>query len=80
VRFEPDLHRGLQGCEEGLLAAAAKQAYASHDGDGEVPGMPPGLDFYLERVELVADTTVIHQDEASGDVFALELGRLHVTR
>jgi sulfate permease, SulP family len=79
VRFEPDLDRGLQRCEEGLLAemAAASQA-AAPDGDGVVAGMPAGLGAYLERVELAEDTTLLHQDEAPGDVFVLESGRLRV--
>jgi SulP family sulfate permease len=80
VRFEPDLDRGLQRCEEGLLAQAAADAPApaSPDGDGVVAGMPEGLSPYLERVELTPDTTLIHQDEAPGDIFVLEAGRLRV--
>ena len=79
VRFAPDLDRGLQRCEEGLLAAAAAERElepASPDGDGA--GMPSGLDPYLERIELAEGTTLIHQDEAPGDVFVLESGRLRV--
>jgi SulP family sulfate permease len=78
VRFEPDLDRGLQRCEEGLLADAAAEPAASPDGDGVVAGMPAGLDAYLERVALAPDTTLLHQDEAPGDVFVLESGRLRV--
>jgi sulfate permease, SulP family len=78
VRFEPDLDRGLQRCEEGLLATVAPEQVASLDGDGVVAGMPEGLSPYLERVELTPDTTLIHQDEAPGDVFVLESGRLRV--
>src|SRR5262245_44584077 len=79
VRFEPDLDRGLQRCEEGLLAASvAEHAAVSPDGDGVVAGMPAGLSPYLDRVELAADITLIHQDEAPGDVFVLESGRLRV--
>jgi SulP family sulfate permease len=76
MRFEPDLDRGLQRCEEGLLAEVAASA-ASPDSD-VVAGMPAGLDAYLERVEVAPDTTLIHQDEAPGDVFVLESGRLRV--
>jgi len=75
VWFEPDLDRGLQRCEDGLLADVA--ATSSPDGDG-VAGMPSGLEPFLRRVELAADTTLIHQDEAPGDVFVLESGRLRV--
>jgi SulP family sulfate permease len=77
VRFEPDLDRGLQRCEEGLLAEATATA-GPPDGDGVVAGMPAGLDRFLERVELASGTTLLHQDEASGDVFVLEAGRLSV--
>ena len=89
VRFEADLDRGLQRCEEGLLASAAAEqatvdqataevATAAPGGNGTVAGMPPSLDAYLERIELSPDTTLIHQDEASGDVFVLKSGRLRV--
>jgi SulP family sulfate permease len=78
VMFETDLDRGLQRCEEGLLATASEQVAASPDGDGVVARMPAGLSSYLERVELGADTTLIHQDEAPGDIFVLEAGRLRV--
>ena len=78
LRFEPDLDRGLQRCEEGLLAEEAQTAVAGADIDGAVAGMPAGLDPYLERVELTEGTTLIRQDEAPGDVFVLESGRLSV--
>ena len=80
VRFEPDLDRGLQRCEEGLLAgaAAASKTAVSPDGDGAVAGMPAGLDPYLERIELAEGTVLIHQDDASGDVFLLQSGTLRV--
>lgn len=79
VRFETDLDRGLQWCEEGLLAgSAAVPGVAAPEVDGAVTRMPPGLDRYLERVELAQDTTLLHQDEAPGDVFVLESGRLRV--
>jgi len=77
LRFEPDLDRALQRCEEGLLAEQAVAA-AAPDGDGVVAGMPAALGPYLERVELAEGTTLIHQDEAPGDVFVLESGRLRV--
>jgi SulP family sulfate permease len=77
LRFEPDLDRALQRCEEGLLAEQAAAA-ATPDGDGVVAGMPAALGPHLERVELAEGTTLIHQDEAPGDVFVLESGRLRV--
>jgi len=80
LTFEPDLDRGLQRCEDGLLAQAAgtTTAAVSPDGDGVVARMPLGLDPYLERVELAEGATLLRQDEAPGDVFVLESGRLRV--
>ena len=78
VRFEPDLDRGLQRCEEGLLAAAEAEREPVPAADGSGPRMPLGLDPYLDRIELAEGTVLIHQDEASGDVFVLESGRLQV--
>ena len=77
VHFEPDLDRGLQRCEDRLLAEAAGQV-VSPDGDGAVAAMPGGIDPYLERIELAEGTTLLRQDEAPGDVFVLESGRLRV--
>lgn len=77
VSFEPDLDRGLQRCEEGLLAAAESDREPEPVAvDGA--RMPAGLDAYLERVELAQGAVLIHQDEASGDVFVLQSGRLQV--
>jgi sulfate permease, SulP family len=79
VRFEPDLDRGLQRCEEGLLEGAEPEpivvADASSDG---LAGMPPGLRTYLERRELSQGTVLLRQDEPPDDVFVLESGRLSV--
>jgi len=79
VSFEPDLDRGLQRVEDVLLAEAAAAAPASGEGEVQaVAGMPPGLEPYLERVELAEGATLIRQDDASGDVYVLESGRLVV--
>ena len=78
VRFEPDLDRGLQRCEEGLLAAAAEREPEPAAADGHGARMPAGLDPYLERVELAEGTVLIRQEDAPGDVFVLESGRLQV--
>jgi SulP family sulfate permease len=74
VRFEQDLDRGLERCEDALLAAVI-----SGDGaeDGEV-AMPPGLTRYLERRELAEGTVLIRQGDTTGDVYVLEAGRLAV--
>jgi sulfate permease, SulP family len=86
VRFEPDLDRALQRCEDALLEGGAGGP-ASLDGDrmdgdrapgGALAEMPPGLDAYLERESLDEGAVLIHQDEAPDDVFVLESGRLSV--
>ena len=76
VRFEPDLDRGLQRCEEGLLQGRAVEP-EDLDGDA-LAGMPAGLRPYLERVSLEDGEVVIRQDDPPDDVFVLESGRLRV--
>ncbi len=76
VRFEPDLDRGLQRCEEGLLEDAGAEPVPSAE-DG-LAGMPRGLRTYLERVTVPEGNVLIHQDESPDDVFVLESGRLRV--
>jgi SulP family sulfate permease len=76
VRFEPDLDRGLQRCEEGLLRDEAVQA-PEPDGDA-LAGMPSGLRAHLERMELADGTVVIRQGESPDDVYVLASGRLRV--
>ena len=57
VRFEPDLDRGLQRCEEDLLEGAAAEPLVVADGSSDgLAGMPPGLRTYLERRELPEGT------------------------
>jgi len=83
VRFEPDLDRGLQRCEEGLLRDEAVTVPAAVDGRGGrdggwTAGMPPGLDRYVERQTLPDGTVLIRQGESPDDVFVLESGTLQV--
>ena len=81
VRFEPDLDRGLQRCEEGLLENAPGDADRgeTQDASGEaLAEMPPGLSRYLERESLPEGTVLIRQSEPPDDVFVLESGRLSV--
>jgi sulfate permease, SulP family len=74
VRFEPDLDRGLQWCEDGLLRGAGVA-----DGPSDaLAGMPPGLMPYLSRESLPEGAVLIRQDEPPDDVFVLESGRLQV--
>jgi sulfate permease, SulP family len=75
VAFLPDLDRGLQRCEDVLLAEAAVPAPT-----GEAPAseMPPGLGPYLERDSLPEGTVLMRQDEPPTDVVVLASGRLRV--
>jgi sulfate permease, SulP family len=80
VRFEPDLDRGLQRCEEGLLrdeAVAVPESVSILGGDA-LAGMPSGLRAHLERVELPDGTVLLRQGESPDDVYVLETGRLRV--
>jgi SulP family sulfate permease len=76
VRFEPDLDRGLQRCEEGLLREDVVQVPEA-DGDA-LAGMPSGLQAHLERTELADGIVLIRQGDSPDDVFVLESGRLRV--
>jgi SulP family sulfate permease len=79
VRFEPDLDRGLQVCEESLLGEADLGPLDGAEADGEAPArVPARLLPLLERMELTEGTVLIRQNEPSGDVFILESGRLAV--
>ena len=78
VRFEPDLDRGLQRCED-LVLEEAQLAQRSGGGRADaLESLPPGLRSSLERVILAEETVLIRQDEPPGDVFVLESGRLRV--
>jgi sulfate permease, SulP family len=79
VRFEPDLDRGLQWCEDALLATADASAGARVGDPVEgLDGLPPGLSAYLDRMSVPVGTVLLHQDDPPGDVFVLESGRLGV--
>jgi sulfate permease, SulP family len=74
VAFVPDLDRGLQRCEDALLAETPLSG-----GDGaSVAEMPPGLGPYLQREELSEGAVLIRRDEQPRDVFVLSSGRLRV--
>jgi SulP family sulfate permease len=77
VAFEPDLDRGLQRCEDVLLAESRLEV-ARADPVQALDGLPPNLVTYLERESLSEGTVLIRQDETSVDVFLLESGRLRV--
>jgi len=79
VRFEPDLDRGLQRCEDVLLEGAGETAAAGVDESvAGLDGLPRGLSVYLDRMTLPVGTILLHQAEPPGDVFVLESGRLGV--
>ncbi|MGZ5345846.1 MAG: SulP family inorganic anion transporter [Actinomycetota bacterium] len=78
VGFEPDLDRGLQRCEDGLLEGAAAPVVAAEGSSEALAGLPPRLSIYLERMPLAEGTTLIRQDDPPDDVFVLESGRLSV--
>jgi SulP family sulfate permease len=74
IRFEPDLDRALQRCEDGLL-----EGVSVVDVSNEVlAGLPPRLWTYFERLSMAEGTTLISQGESPDDVFVLESGRLRV--
>jgi SulP family sulfate permease len=76
LRFEPDLDRGLERCEDVLLAeeVAAAGEKAARDGDG----LPSGLAPYMERVAVSEGTVVLRQEDPAGDLYVLAEGRLAV--
>ena len=78
VRFEPDLDRGLQWCEDRLLEVTAAVVPASDGSSDGVAGLPPRLEPYLERRSLSEGEVLIHQGDPPDDMFVLESGRLRV--
>jgi SulP family sulfate permease len=75
VAFEPDLDRGLQRCEDALLA----DADGAPEGRPEVlEGLPPALSRSFERSALAGGQALIGQGDPPDDVFVLESGRLRV--
>jgi SulP family sulfate permease len=75
VRFEPDLDRGLQWCEDGLLEGHGPAAAEPTDG---LAGLPPHLEAYLERMVLPEGGVLLRQGDPPDDMFVLESGRLRV--
>jgi SulP family sulfate permease len=76
VAFEPDLDRGLQRCEDGLLGEGAIES-ARPDGQA-LSAMPAGLVPFVEREPLEEGGLLIGQGEPLEDVFILASGRLAV--
>lgn len=76
LRFEPDLDRGLERCEDVLLAEEAPVAGEEVPQGGD--GVPSGLTPYMERVAVSGGTVVLRQEEPPGDLYVLAEGRLAV--
>ena len=76
LRFETDLDRGLERCEDVLLAEEV--AAAGEEVARERDGPPAGLAPYMERIAVSEGTVVLRQDEPPGDLYVLTEGRLAV--
>jgi sulfate permease, SulP family len=75
VRFEPDLDRGLQWCEDRLLEEARETEGPQDDG---LADLPPHLRAYLDRRSIPEGTVLIRHGDPPDDMFVLESGRLRV--
>lgn len=84
TRVFPDLDRGVEWCEDRILADAhaadaAWRPLAVRLADLlPSPGMTARLIRYLERVEVPAGTCVIRQGAAADDLYLVESGRMAV--
>jgi SulP family sulfate permease len=74
VAYEPDLDRGLQRCEDGLLAGSDPLPATAAD----LAGFPEGCRRYAERRTLDVGEVLLHQGDTPDDVYVLESGRLRV--
>ena len=76
IHFEADLDRGLQRCEDRLLADSAPALTA---GQGVAPAdLPSHLANYLDRRSVPEGTVLIHQGDPPDDMFVLESGLLRI--
>jgi SulP family sulfate permease len=78
VRFEPDLDRALQWCEDRLLETVSPAISATDGSTDGIAALPPRLEPYLERVSLPEGGVLIRQGDPPEDMFVLESGRLRV--
>lgn len=76
VRFEVDLDRGLERCEDALLRVSPSAGDEAFRGDGG--WVPASLGPSMERIAVSDGTAVIRQHDPPGDVYVLEEGRLVV--
>jgi sulfate permease, SulP family len=75
VWFDQDLDRGLQRCEDGLLAG---ERSTPSERIGDAVELPAELRPYLERRSLVDGEVLIAQGDPPEDLFFLESGALSV--
>jgi SulP family sulfate permease len=78
VAFESDLDRGLQRCEDLLLAGAELGRSAGDDPARVLVGMPERLRPHLRRETIAEGAVLIRQGEPSEDLFVLESGMLQI--
>jgi sulfate permease, SulP family len=74
VRYEPDLDRALERCEDGVLGRVDTGIGRSE----ALAGLPGLLRDRFERVELAEGAILLAQGDAPDDVFVLESGRLRI--
>ncbi|HJR96631.1 MAG TPA: SulP family inorganic anion transporter [Actinomycetota bacterium] len=74
VRFEPDLDRGLERCEDGLLGRVGTGVGRS----GALAGLPERLWDRFEQRDLPEGAVLITQGASPDDVWVLESGRLRI--
>lgn len=75
VRFEPDLDRGLEHCENALLDHAPIE---TRDATIGAAGPPASLAPLLKRVPVAEGTVLLRQDEPPENLYVLAEGRLAV--
>jgi sulfate permease, SulP family len=74
VRFEPDLDRGLERCEDGLLGRVETGVGRSE----ALAGLPHLLWDRFEQIDLPEGAVLISQGASPDDVWVLESGRLRI--
>jgi SulP family sulfate permease len=74
VRFEPDLDRGLERCEDGLLGRVGTGVGRS----AALAGLPERLWDRFEQHDLPEGAVLITQGASPDDVWVLESGRLRI--
>jgi SulP family sulfate permease len=76
LRFEPDLDRGLEHCEDVLLAEEVP--VVGENVPEELSGLPAELAPSMERLTVSQGTVLLRQNDPAGDIYVLTEGRLAV--